>query len=359
VPAIHQFVAGFSNGDAISNEALVMRDIFRSWGRQSDIFSETRRILPELRKHAADVTDYAAACKQEDIVLLHLSMGSDVNELFASLSCRKAILYHNVTPSHYFDTVNKKTAVDLARGRDQMMSLTNAARVNLADSKFNADELTRAGYKDVRVLPLILDFARLRAAPDRKTRKKFGDGRKNVLFVGRCAPNKKIEDVMLAFFYFNRFVEPDSRLIHVGSFAGTERYYYLLLTRARELGLESIHFAGAVPQSHLNGFYRCADVFLSMSEHEGFCIPIIESMAYDVPVMAYAAGAVPETMSGTGILFYEKNHEMVAEMMGRVVSDPTFRACLVRAQQKHLADYTGRRLDVELKEHLSPLLQVG
>lgn len=355
--AIHQFVAGFSKGDAISNEALALRAVFRSWGFQSDIFSELKRILPELRKHARNVTEYASTATPEDIVLLHLSIGSPVNDIFASLPCQKAILYHNATPSHYFDLVNKKTARDLARGREQIKSLANTATVNIADSKFNANELVELGYRNVKLLPLLLDIDRLCSASDRKTLKKFDDDTVNVLFVGRCAPNKRIEDALKTFYYFHKSVEPDSRFIHVGSFAGTERYYYLLLTQARELGIDGfVHFAGSVPQSQLNAFYKCAHIFLCMSEHEGFCIPVIESMVHDVPVMAYAAAAVPETMDGAGILFHEKRFDMIAEIMGRLIRDAAFRSAVIREQQKRLARHMGRNLASELRQHLAPLL---
>jgi len=357
MPAIHQFVAGFSSGDAISNEALQFRALFRAWGCASDIFCEAPRILPELRRDARNVGDYAAAGRPDDVVLLHLSIGSPVNDVFAGLRCRKALLYHNITPSHYFDAVNRQTAANLARGREQLRALANAAEVNLADSAFNARELADAGYRDVAVLPLVLDFARMAAAPDRKTLRRLKDGCVNVLFVGRCVPNKRIEHALLACHYFRRCVEPHSRFIHVGSFAGTERYYALLLSLARDLGLNDVTFAGAVPQPRLNAFYRAADIFLCMSEHEGFCIPIIESMAHGVPVMAFAAGAVPETLDGAGILVREKRYELIAEMMGRVARDAALRSAVLRGQRERLARYRARDLAGELRGSLAPLLK--
>lgn len=350
-------MAGFTNFDAISNEALAIREVFHSWGCESEIFSETKRILPELRKHIRNATEYVSVCKAEDVVLLHLSVGSLVNDIFASLPCQKAILYHNVTPSHYFDLINKQTAYSLSTGRNQARTLVNAAKVNMADSKFNANELTQLGYRDVEVFPPVINLDKLHSPPDRKILKKFGDGRVNVLFVGRCVPNKKIEDVLKAFFYFHRFVEPNSRFIHAGSFAGTERYYYMLLVLAREIGPGSVHFAGCVTQSQLNAFYQCANIFLCMSEHEGFCIPVIESMIYDIPVMAYNAAAVPETMDGAGILLHEKQFDMIAEMMGRLTRDAKLRSAIIRKQQERLDRLMRRNLASELRQHLEPLLE--
>lgn len=354
--AIHQFVAGFSHGDAISNEAIVMRNIFRSWGCASEIFCEPHRILPELRKEAGNARDYAAACNPDDIVLLHLSIGSDVNDIFAALPCRKAILYHNITPPEYFQGLQEQIASHLARGREQAKGLAGKARVILADSAFNASELEGWGYGKAGVLPLVLDLERLRAKPDRAVMQEMDDGLVNILFVGRCVPNKRLEDCLSAFYYFQKYVEPASRFIHVGSHAGTEQYHSLLLTRIRELSVENIAMPGAIRQEELNAYYRSAHVFLSMSEHEGFCIPLVESMVNDVPILAYAAGAVPETLDGAGVLFREKRFDLVAEMLGRLARDAEFRAAVVAGQRARLGRYEKRDLAAELRQHFAPLL---
>jgi len=358
MPAIHQFVAGFANGDAISNEARVLRRLFRSWGFESEIAGETAAILPELRRDARDAATAASWCQPDDVVLLHLSVGSVVNDVFASLPCRKAILYHNITPARFFDLVNKATAYRLEKGRQQTRALAGAAAINMADSRFNADELAALGYRDVQVLPLVLDLDMLKSAPDAGTIRQYDDGRVNVLFVGRCAPNKRLDDCLTAFWYYHRFVNPDSRFLHAGSFAGTERYYYLLLAQVRDLGLDasSVCFAGAVTQARLNAFYEIADVFLCMSEHEGFCIPLIESMSHNVPVLAYAAGAVPETLDGSGVLFHEKAFDAVAEMIGRLADVGALRTAVLAQQRDRLARYTRRDPAAELKAILSPLM---
>lgn len=354
--AIHQFVAGFSNGDAISNEARLLRAVFRGWGFASEIFCETRRILPELRRDARDVADYAASARPDDIVLLHLSIGSVVNEIFPTLPCRRAILYHNITPATYFHAINRQIATELERGRRQLAQLSAAATVNLADSRFNAEELRAAGYRDPKVFPLLLDLDCGRAPLDARVLKKHRDGRTNVLFVGRCVPNKCIEDLLLAMCAYQVGVSPDSRLIHVGSYAGTEPYYLYLRGRARELRLQHIHFARSVPDAELHAYYACASVFLSMSAHEGFCIPILEAMAHNVPVLAFAAGAVPETMDGAGVLFSEKNMPAVAEMIGRLAAPGPLRTAVIEGQRRRLARYRGRDLSAELRQHLAPLL---
>ena len=354
--AIHQLVAGFSRGDAISNEAVVMRRLFREWGYESEIYCERRRVLPELRAEAGDLEDLKSRCRPEDLVFLHLSIGSRANEIFPVLPGKKALLYHNITPPEYFSLVQPSTAADLARGRAQAAALAGAAAVNLADSAYNAAELEAWGYPPSAVFPLMLDFAKLDAKPDRATLRRFADGKVNILFVGRCAPNKKIEDVISAFAYFQKGVEPDSRLILAGSYAGTERYQRLLLAMIRDLKLENVEFTGSIPQPQLNACYASARVFLCMSEHEGFCIPLVESLVHRVPVMALARAAIPEALGGSGILFAGKLFEAIAEMMGRVTRDEPFRATLLARQDARLAAFKARDLGRELRAHLQPLL---
>jgi glycosyltransferase involved in cell wall biosynthesis len=355
--AIHQLVAGHTNADAISNEAREYRRVFRSWGCRSDIFSDTRRILPELRKQTFNFNDLGGHITPRDTVVLHLSIGSPVNEYFRSLNCRKVIRYHNVTPGNYFELINRNTAINLANGRKQVASLAGSASLSLAVSEFNARELENAGYENVRVLPILLDMDQVTITPDRRIIKKFGDDICNILFVGRCAPNKRIEDLIEAMAYLRKASDLPVRLVHVGSFAGTERYYHLLLSLRRDLNLDrEVHFAGSVNQKELSAFYRSASVFLCMSEHEGFCIPLLESMAHKVPVVAYSAGAVPETLGGAGVLVKEKNYPLIAETVNEILVNRSLRESIVNKQNERLSRYLARDLSEELKSHLDPLL---
>lgn len=334
----------------------MFRTIFRRWGYTSEIFSEDRCVQPAQRKQVRDIEHYIPVASPDDIVLLHLSVGSKVNDAFKELPCKKAILYHNITPSNYFELVNKQTAGILQRGREQIAALAYIAEVNMADSRFNASELEAAGYRDVTVLPLVLDFSRLTDDIDARMRSKLSDGCKNILFVGRCTPNKKIEDLLQVFAYYQKTIEPRSRLVHVGSHAGSERYYSLLTTYVRELQLNNVLFCGTVTQPELNACYASADAFLCMSEHEGFCIPLLESMLHSVPIVAHASAAVPETLDGSGLLLSERRYDLAAELLGQLTGNAALRAAVVKQQSKRLARYRQRDLEAELRENLAPLL---
>ena len=249
--ALHQLVAGYSPGDAISNEARLLREAFRSWGLASNIFCESRRTHPRLRTDALDISSLPEQLSTSDVVLLHLSIGSPANILFRQLRARKVVRYHNITPPEYFDIVNKEIAHALALGRRQMALLADTAEINMGVSRYNVQELASAGYRDPQVVPLLLDLDAVTARPDPALLAKYSDGRTNVVFVGRCAPNKKIEDLLQAMIVFRKAIDADARLIHVGSFAGTERYHYMLRAMAKETGLTDVVFTGSVPQSHV------------------------------------------------------------------------------------------------------------
>ncbi|MBM4147780.1 MAG: glycosyltransferase [Lentisphaerae bacterium] len=353
MPSIHQLVAGYAKSDAISNEARVLRDMFRRWGFASDIYCETRRILPELRGDARDLA--GLRCAPEDIALLHLSIGSPANDLFQVLPCRRVLLYHNITPSSFFRLINQSTAANLELGRRQACALSGAAHIVLADSAFNAAELREMGYGDVSVFPLALELESLdRTSPGML--RALADGRTNVLFVGRGAPNKKIEDVITAFAFFQRFVDPDARLVHAGSYAGTERYAAYVRAAAREAGIGNVLFTGSIPQEELNACYAAASVFVCMSEHEGFCIPLLEAMKAGVPVLAFEAGAVPETMDGAGVIFRKKDFAAVAEMMGLLAGETPLRRSVLRGQCERVARFTARDAESELRNLLAPTL---
>ncbi len=354
--AIHQFVAGFASGDAISNVALNIRAFLRRSGIAAEIYCEPEHIAPAMAREAGNVLQAASQIMPDDIVLLHLSIGSKVNDCFAALNCRKAIFYHNMTPAAYFKGIHEELRHNLEWGRVQAQNLAGKAQVNLAASQFNARELTDMGYPQAQALPLPLDFASIRERADRRLLKTLQDGKTNILFVGRCAPNKHIEDLLRAFYFFQNFVEPDSRLIHAGSYTGLERYQAILAARARNLGLNDVVFAGSLSNAELTACYKSAHLFLCMSEHEGFCIPLLESMANDVPVVAFAAAAVPETMSGAGILVHTKQWDLIAELIGRLTGDAELRESVLRRQRQRLACYLERDLCRELLERLKPLI---
>jgi glycosyltransferase involved in cell wall biosynthesis len=353
---IRQIVAGYAIGDAISNEAEHFSRIFSEWGHRAPIYCEQRSVAEHMRGHIRDLTQLQAESGPDDIILLHLSMGSPANELFPRLPGRKVILYHNVTPPDFFRGINQQICNTLQRGQDQVRALAGTAEIVLADSAYNASELATMGYGRVDVLPLVLDYSQYE--PSRADRRAHGHGHTHptILFVGRCVPNKRIEELIDCFAYYRRAYAPEARLIHVGSFYGTERYNQLLKAYVRDNGIEGVELRGAVSQKNLNAAYREATLFLCMSEHEGFCIPLIEAMVHQLPVVAHASAAIPETMDGAGVLLHERSPALAAATVHQIHEDAALRNAILDGQARRLERFKSRDLASELRSHLNPLL---
>jgi glycosyltransferase involved in cell wall biosynthesis len=187
-------------------------------------------------------------------------------------------------------------------------------------------------------------------------RRLFDDGRTNILFVGRVICNKKIEDLIRVFAVYHRYLDPKSRLIVVGDTWGYEAYYLPLERMARELALPEVVFTGQVEDEELPAFYEVAHAFLCLSEHEGFCLPLLEAMSHGVPVLAYDAGAVAETLRGGGVLLKEKRPVLVAELVHRVVHDADLRAAILATQERTLRQVLAMDYGALLEEQLAPVL---
>lgn len=318
-PAVHQVLATLGYGDAIGHEVLGIQRVLRAAGYESDIFVETadRRLEPLTR----DYRELVDASHPDNILLHHFSIGSKASRTAYALPDRMSLIYHNITPPEYFVGVHRTLARQCFRGRRELQAYVDRCELALGDSEFNRQDLAALGFPRTGVLPVVPDFAHLERTPNPFVARQFDDEWTNILFVGRVIANKKIEDVIRAFHAYHTTVNPRSRLLIVGIFSLFERYLASLNHLVEQLDLEHVHFTGHVTDEELVAYYDIADLFLCQSEHEGFCVPIVEAFYKQVPVLAYAATAVPATMDGGGVLFDDKDPKYVAALMDAVLSD--------------------------------------
>jgi glycosyltransferase involved in cell wall biosynthesis len=333
---IDQLLPAYHRGDAIGDEATCLRRFFRSLGASSDIYrlSCDRELEGESRDFASFPVPAAS-----DITLLHFALPSPLTPAFRGLASKKVIIYHNVTAPEFFAGLSEEMARICRFGREELRTLAPCTDIALADSRFNARELVEFGFRDARVFPLYVDFSKYEMSANAFVHKLFRDDRTNILFVGRVAPNKKVEDLIKVTFFYKKYISPLVRLIVVGKTSSLPAYYRSLIKLANDFHLqpEEIRFTGHVPDDEMFAIYRAADVFLSLSEHEGFCLPLVESMVFDVPVVAYDATAVPDTLGGVGVLIREKRFDRLAELVDIVAHDEPLRRKIIDGQRARLA----------------------
>lgn len=352
---VNQWVPAAHRGDAVGDNARVLRELLRRLGHDADIFALT--MDDDLRGDVRPFED--AASRRGDITIFHYALPSPMTEAFASLPGGRVLQYHNITPAAFFAPYDPGLFRLAALGRRELASLAGRTDLALGVSDFNRRELEALGFTRTGVLPLAIDLARLTGAPRRPALERIlADGLINILVVGRIAPNKRIEDhIRLAEFY-KRYVDTYYRFIFVGRTDGVPRYHAQVRALIDEFQMlpDRFWFTGPVPDEDLAAFYRWADVYVSLSEHEGFCAPLVEAMAADVPVLAYAAGAVPETLGGAGVLFAPKDLEIAAELMATLVYDRPVRDRVLEGQRRRVKDFAPERIEARLHDVLAELV---
>jgi glycosyltransferase involved in cell wall biosynthesis len=330
VTRIHQVLATLGYGDAIGHEVLGIQRVLRAAGYESEIFVETAdyRLEPLTR----DYRELVDVSRRDNLLLHHFSLGSKASRTAYALPDRMALIYHNITPPQYFVGVHRTLARQTFRGRRELRAYADRCDLAMGDSEFNRQDLEALGFSRTAVLPVVPDFSHLDRDPDWLVARGFDDDWTNILFVGRMIANKKIEDLIRWFHAYHTVFNPRSRLLLVGAQSQFERYVASLHQLAAALGTPHVHFIGQVSDDELVAFYEVADLFLCASEHEGFCVPLVEAFYKQVPVLAYAATAVPATMDGAGVLVEERDPLHVARVMDAILADAALQDRIVDGQ---------------------------
>jgi glycosyltransferase involved in cell wall biosynthesis len=326
VVAVHQFVPTLAPRDAVSGHYMRVRTALRTAGYTSDIYAMDAR--GELSKEAKPFQNFRGGRQGEPTWLCyHSSIGSPVAGFVAERPEPLIVDYHNITPAAFFDRWEPGVAVYLRAGRRQLRSLAARTALGIADSSYNAGELEGLGFRPTGVVPILFDRDDLHVDIDRVARERLAserpDGSSTWLFVGQVAPHKAQHDIVKALAAYRRVFDPKARLRIVG-FPLSRSYTRALVAYVDDLGLtDAVDIAGSVPDAVLGAYYATADVFVCLSEHEGFCVTLLEAMHHDVPVVAYAAGAVPETLGTGGLLLEQKDPLTVATAVARILLNGT------------------------------------
>ena len=339
-PAVHQVLATLGYGDAIGHEVLGIQRVLRGAGYGSDIFCETAdRRLEDLTR---DYRELVEASSADNLLLHHFSIGSKASRVAFALPDRMALIYHNITPPEYFVGVHDLLVELCYLGRRELSAYVRRSELALGDSEFNRQELAAIGFPRTGVLPVVPDFSHLDGPADPFIARDFNDEWVNLLFVGRIIPNKRIDELIRIFHAYKTRFNPRSRLIVVGAYDGFETYLAMLHGLVGRLGTKDVHLPGHVSDGELVAYYDVADLFLSASEHEGFCVPLTEAFYRRLPVVAYAATAVPSTMDGAGVLYDDRDPVHVAALIDAVLDDGALYEDVLASQDAALARLRGR-----------------
>ncbi|QLJ52190.1 MAG: Glycosyltransferase involved in cell wall bisynthesis [Candidatus Fermentimicrarchaeum limneticum] len=342
---IHQTTPHLDTNDAIGNYITNIQKILIEMGFGSEVYTETNAAgLSSKTKNFRKLKD------TDGIILHHFSIGCEMNRFINSLPNKKIIVYHNITPPEFYLPYDVNVAYICKLGLDQLKKFKNNVIGSIADSEFNKRNLQEFGFEKIRVLPIPVDFNSLRTPPNPEYYERFNDGCTNFLFVGRVVPNKKFEDVIRVFHYYNKYINSESRLLLVGSIQ-LRPYHEYLITLSKKLSIhKNVVFTDKISLSKMIACYKASDDLLCMSEHEGFCIPLLESMFFRIPIVAYNSTAVPYTLGDAGVLVNKKDYEQIAELINIINSDKSLRRKIIKKQTERLKFFDYRKTKATFKK---------
>ena len=326
---INQVVVSAVPGDAITGAAFEYQELLRRVA-PSEIYAAQRDRSLEREVHS--LRDYPLrGTDPGDLLIVHVSIGDvGVTRFLAERSERTVVVYHNITPAEYFRPFDRQFARLLQQGRVHLGDLRDRTTLALAVSEYNAQELRDAGYRNVRVVPLVVDPTRLASVPSDPATEEWIATRPGptILFVGQVLPHKRHELLLEAFHVLVTALVPDATLVLAGALR-LPAYEQVLREFGRELGLPNVRFTGSISPEELVAYYRGATVFACASDHEGLCVPVLEAMAFDVPVIGRAVAALPETIGDAGLLLpAEPDLLLLAEAMAMLIESPEVRGLL-------------------------------
>ncbi len=341
---VDQVIPSLASRDAIGVHTRTLRDALRAAGVDSDIYYGN--CTPDVAHEGRPLVDLGRA-QRGRWLLYQSSIGSPVYDVLATREEPKLVNYHNITPAPLLADWEPAVGYEVALGRAQLERLAPESRLAVADSAFNEEELRQAGYRDTAVVPLLIDMTATGDPPDpalaeRLARAKERGGA-DLLYVGKISPHKAPHDLVKMLSVYRQLYDPDARLHLVGSPLG-ERYGPALAGFVERLGLTgAVSVTGSVTSGELEAYFRAADVYECASDHEGFCVPLVEAMGHGVPVVAYGVTAVPETVGSGGLLVEDKAPLVFAAAVDRVQRDAALRERLAAGAADRVAWYSLER----------------
>src|SRR5438477_1612395 len=347
---VHQFHPTLAPGDAMSNHVFALRKRIRHWGYDSFAYAV------ETKPGVADVRSYRRLFRDvtpDDLLIVHFSMGSEVVDQLVKIPARRVLVYHTITPPEIFRGINPHAAAFARLGLRQLARIAPAFELGIGVSEFNRRALVEAGYEETTRVPILLDWEHFAVPPNDAVLARWKGLRSVLLFVGRISPNKRQDDLVRMLAYYRRCIDPEAQLILVGAYRDQPQFHARVVALIERLGLGgAVWFAGSVDDASLLAYYRAATAFVSLSEHEGFGVPLLEAMRFRLPVVAYAAAAVGETVGAAGVLLQERDLAETAEAAAMVGERTELREALIAAGEKRVNDFDPDKVAERMRQVL-------
>lgn len=351
---IIQVAHALTYADAASNQVIAMDKMFKRLGYESKVYAEK---IDNRLNYA--IQNYSELIPSPDIIYIyHFSTGTSFIEKVLNYPYPIVIYYHNITPANFFWANAWGSYFSSIKGRKQLRLLREKTLFAWAASKYSRNELEQVGFKNTAVLPIIIDLEIYKHTEmNERIINSYQDNYINMLCVGRVTYHKKQEHAIRVLYYYKKFINLNARLFIVG---GAKKQYQLQLKKLAEyLKIDrDVIFTGKISFSDLCTYYKCADLALSFSEHEGFCVPLIESMIFEKPIFAMSRAAVPDTMGQSGVLFDDVNPAVVAEMIHHVVTNKELLDSVIAAQSMQLKGFALKVIAHQLEKNISEIIEL-
>lgn len=349
---IHQLIGTLTSGDAIGNEALMIKRLLRQWGYESGIYCYY--FTKEVSSEVMDFRQLKST--DEDIIIYHYGGLDEIYKHLDAIRGRKVLVYHNITPYTYFSRYEPEYAKILKKSRDKLSEITDKFEYSIVKSNYTKAELDEIGFKNIMVIPVMFDLDKYNV-PFKNIDIGNRPEELRMLTIGRVVPNKMLEDLIMVFYHYNKSIDSNGKFVIVGDYGitGSFTYHYMLQKLIKELGLTNIYFSNKVDFQTLLGFYHWANIYITMSRHEGFCVPVVEAMHFGIPVLATNACAIPETLGNSGVLLNNRDFMEIAELVHVVLKDEKLRGQIINGEKERARQFARDRIENMFREFIKEI----
>lgn len=349
--AIHQFTPSIALGDGVSNGLLYIQKLLKELNYDSNIYVAREHIDKDVKHYIYHIDEYKPAKNQ--ILFYHHSIGHSYHDTIMQFEDKKVMIYHNITPPHFFKH-NKYIQELCILGREQLAKSSRYFVASIADSDYNAKELKSYNYQNITTLPLLVDQENQTAHKPNQALSQKHKETYNIIFIGRVVSNKAQHRLIDLAYALKQKGIKNFKIFIIGG-ASEPSYMNFLHQYRKNLNLcDEVEITGKVSDEDLAAYYQEADLYLSLSNHEGFGIPLVEALRFDIPILAYDIGGISSTIPKEGLL-KRKSTSFLTKKILKLKGDKKLQSLLIKKQQTKLKTFSKQNIKNRLKKFLQKI----